>query len=499
MESCNSNTEKIPPQSSQGLHFRGRMTSNRDKLERSVSRIPTAAALSAKDRAALVKALESLVGQHSGKVESPKMKKRIKALTEIQGQLKDLNTKFVEERAALKAKQNRCREEGHNFWLYSLKNNEVLAKEITEQDEEALKDLEDIKCCRIGNSKGLKMEFIFSYSSYFENFALIKTYHMTNDNKPILEKAIGTKIKWYPGKILTENRHSFFNFFQPLQAADVQNQMHRDYDIFSKIWNEIIPQWHKVKKISSNSFNYGVDGLKIMFLGERAVLEGKYQKLYEPLYKKRYEIVNGTTEVKVTKKGTAVDKAREDRSAYFWATAMKNDEVLAQKITKCDEEALKYLKDIKWCRIDNSLGFKLEFFFDPNPYFENTVLTKAYHMSNDGQPVLEKTIGTKINWLPGKSLTASLLKRPIKRSKTAEFMTKHQSFFNFFNTPKYPGFSYDSTTYMYHDDFQKLEAQFEVQRHLDYEFGKLFKTRSFLMQYHFSLGKLLTEALIVKI
>ncbi|KAL6141007.1 hypothetical protein ACLB2K_059299 [Fragaria x ananassa] len=84
------------------------MMSYRDKLERSVSLIPAAAALGAKDRAALVKALESLVGQHSARLESPELKKRIAALTEIQGQLKDLKTKFVEERAALKARQNRC-------------------------------------------------------------------------------------------------------------------------------------------------------------------------------------------------------------------------------------------------------------------------------------------------------------------------------------------------------------------------------------------------------
>ncbi|XP_004305515.1 PREDICTED: putative nucleosome assembly protein C2D10.11C-like [Fragaria vesca subsp. vesca] len=390
------------------------MMSYRDKLERSVSLIPAAAALGAEDRAALVKALESLVGQHSAKLESPELKKRLAALTEIQGQLKDLKIKFVEERAALKARQNRCREEGHNFRLYTLMNNEVLAQEITDQDEEALK----------------------------------------------------TEIKWYPGKNLTDNLHSFFNFFQPVQAADVQSRIHCDYDIFSTIRDEIIPQFPQVMKRNNKGligFTSREPVLKNIFLGERAVLEGKYQKLYEPLYKKRYEIVNGTTGTAVDQEG---DKAREEKGVpCFWAIAMKNDEVLAQKITKCDEEALKYLKDIKWSRINNSLGFKLEFFFDPNPYFENTVLTKAYHMTSDSQPaVLEKTIGTKINWLPGKSLTASLLKRPRKRSKTAEFMTKHQSFFNFFNTPKYP-------------ELNLYEAQFEVQKHLDYEYGKTIRDK----------------------
>ncbi|XLS66997.1 hypothetical protein HN51_018020 [Arachis hypogaea] len=51
---------------------------------------------------------------------------------------------------------------------------------------------------------------------------------------------------------------------------------------------------------------------------------------------------------------------------------MKNNEVLTEKISERDEGALKFLKDIKWSRIDNPNGFKLEFYFNTNPYFTNT-------------------------------------------------------------------------------------------------------------------------------
>lgn len=60
---------------------------------------------------------------------------------------------------------------------------------------------------------------------------------------------------------------------------------------------------------------------------------------------------------------------------------------------KRDEHALKYLKDIKWCRIHNPKGFKLDFLFDPNPYFRNSVLTKTYHMIEHNQPIWRKEIG----------------------------------------------------------------------------------------------------------
>ena len=48
--------------------------------------------------------------------------------------------------------------------------------------------------------------------------------------------------------------------------------------------------------------------------------------------------------------------------------------VIGFQITDPDEGALKYLKDIKWCRIDNLKGFKIDFYFGINPFFKNFVL-----------------------------------------------------------------------------------------------------------------------------
>ncbi|KAL2529321.1 hypothetical protein Fot_21922 [Forsythia ovata] len=62
-------------------------------------------------------------------------------------------------------------------------------------------------------------------------------------------------------------------------------------------------------------------------------------------------------------------------------------------ISERDEGALKFLKDITWTRIDNPKGFKLEFYFDTNPYFKNSDLTKIYHMIDEDEPIMEKAIG----------------------------------------------------------------------------------------------------------
>lgn len=58
------------------------------------------------------------------------------------------------------------------------------------------------------------------------------------------------------------------------------------------------------------------------------------------------------------------------------------------QIQERDEAALKYLKDIKYSKIQSSDfpdGFKLDFFFDTNPFFKNSVLTKTYHVVDDDE------------------------------------------------------------------------------------------------------------------
>ncbi|KAG5605645.1 hypothetical protein H5410_027137 [Solanum commersonii] len=190
------------------------------------------------------------------------------------------------------------------------------------------------------------------------------------------------------------------------------------------------------------------DDLEAKFFEERAALEAKYQKFYKPLYTKRFEIVNGVIEVEGATIEAAVADQQVDKDAVekgvpdFWLTAMKNNEVLSEEITERDEEALKFLRDIKWSKIDDPKGFKLEFFFETNPYFKNTLLTKTYHMIDEDEPILEKAIGTEIEWYPGKCLTQKILKKkPKKGSKNAKPITKTEqceSFFNFFSPPQVP-------------------------------------------------------------
>ncbi|VFQ67010.1 unnamed protein product [Cuscuta campestris] len=219
--------------------------------------------------------------------------------------------------------------------------------------------------------------------------------------------------------------------------------------------------------------------LEAKFFEGRAALETKYQKLYEPLYTKRYEIVNGIVEVEGVSEVSGDrgdDKGTEEKGVpNFWLNAMKMNEILTEEITERDEEALKYLKDIKWSRLDGTKGFKLEFFFDTNPFFKNTVLVKTYYMHDDDELILEKAIGTDIEWHPSKCLTQKVLKKkPKKGSKSAKPITKTEkcaSFFNFFNPPAVP--DDDDEEEEEEDQAEELHEQLEQ----DYEIGSTIRDK----------------------
>lgn len=221
------------------------------------------------------------------------------------------------------------------------------------------------------------------------------------------------------------------------------------------------------------------DDFEAKFFEERAALEAKYQQVYEPLYKKRYDIVNGigdpeapTDEPPESNAGGKED-TEEKGIPEFWMTALKTNDIVSEEITKRDEGALKYLKDIKSFNLEGTKGFKLEFFFEENPFFKNAVLTKTYHMVEDSEPILESAKGTQIDWYPGKNLTQKVLqKKSRKGGKNANSVTKTEdceSFFNFFDPPKVPEDDED----LDEDAAEQLQDLMEQ----DYDIGSTIKDK----------------------
>ncbi|XP_038986967.1 nucleosome assembly protein 1;2-like isoform X2 [Phoenix dactylifera] len=94
-------------------------------------------------------------------------------------------------------------------------------------------------------------------------------------------------------------------------------------------------------------------------------------------------------------------------------------------------------------------------------------------MIDDEEPILEKAIGTEIEWLPGKCLTQKLLKKkPKKGSKNAKPITKTEecvSFFNFFSPPQVP----DDDEDIDEDIAEQLQSQMEQ----DYDIGSTIRDK----------------------
>lgn len=217
---------------------------------------------------------------------------------------------------------------------------------------------------------------------------------------------------------------------------------------------------------------------------EILALEKKYHKLYQPLYSKRAEIVNGLAEPtpEEIEDGRAIEKEEEEEDFEqeekprleeiteedadnedaakesdakesdvpkgipdFWSTALKNIPILADGITERDEEALHYLTDLRMEYLETP-GFQLIFEFAENPFFTNKELVKSYHYAPgqtgfDGEYTLEKAVGTEIDWKsPDKDLTVKIEQRKqrnkhTKATRTIEKKIPQLSFFSFFSPP----------------------------------------------------------------
>lgn len=128
------------------------------------------------------------------------------------------------------------------FWLTALKNHVALSELITEEDENALKALTDIKMTHLpGTESGFKLTFTFGENEHFTNKELTKTYYYQDEvgysGDLVYDHAEGCTIDWKEGKDLTHkietkkqrNKNtnqtrtvkrsvpveSFFNFFSP--------------------------------------------------------------------------------------------------------------------------------------------------------------------------------------------------------------------------------------------------------------------------------------------
>ncbi|XP_067119180.1 nucleosome assembly protein 1-like 1-B isoform X2 [Centruroides vittatus] len=263
------------------------------------------------------------------------------------------------------------------------------------------------------------------------------------------------------------------------------------------------------------------------FYEEVHSLECKYAKIYAPLFEKRSQITSAAVEPTddecdfpsdtekdeddlcddMKKKTALEDKADEINEGKdeneningipeFWLTIFKNVEMLAEMIQVHDEPILKHLTDVKVKFSEsNPMGFTLEFFFEPNEYFTNSVLTKEYEMkcipdetdpfSFEG-PEIYKCKGCTIDWKKGKNVTVKTIKKKQKHKSRGSVRTvtktvQNDSFFNFFNPPTVP------------EDEELLDDETQTLLAVDFEIGHFIRERIVPRAVLFFTGEALTE------
>jgi len=195
--------------------------------------------------------------------------------------------------------------------------------------------------------------------------------------------------------------------------------------------------------------------LEEQFEEERRALLFKYQGLEAPINTQRKQIVTEGEGIK-----------------GFWLQAFKNCSFIGDCmiVGEKDEDALEHLVDVRCFLMEDARSFKFEFEFSPNPFFEDTVLTKTYEFDEDNDPVGAK--GHEINWKPGKNLTVKLKKKK-KGGKNRPAITKTEpceTFFNWFSPPQMPDEDDESMDEQAEEDLEEALEQ-------DLDLGMMLKDK----------------------
>ncbi|XP_040321742.1 nucleosome assembly protein 1-like 4 [Herpailurus yagouaroundi] len=247
--------------------------------------------------------------------------------------------------------------------------------------------------------------------------------------------------------------------------------------------------------------------IEAKFYEEVHDLERKYAALYQPLFDKRREFITGDVEPTDAESEWHSENEEEDKLAgdvkskvviaekevataeepnpkgipEFWFTIFRNVDMLSELVQEYDEPILKHLQDIKVKFSDpgQPMSFVLEFHFEPNDYFTNSVLTKTYKMKSEPDkadpfsfegPEIVDCDGCVIDWKKGKNVTVKTIRKKQKHKGrgTVRTITKqvpNDSFFNFFSPLKASG------------DGESLDEDSEFTLASDFEIGHFFRER----------------------
>ncbi|XP_057575129.1 protein SET-like [Hippopotamus amphibius kiboko] len=138
-------------------------------------------------------------------------------------------------------------------------------------------------------------------------------------------------------------------------------------------------------------------------------VEQKYNNLHQPYFQKRSELIA--------------------KIPNFGVTTFVNHPQVSALLGEEDEEVLHYLTRVEVTEFEDiKSSYRIDFYFDENPYFKNKILAKEFHLNESGHP---SSKSTEIKWKSGTDLTKHLSQTQNKASRKRQ-REEPESFFIWF-------------------------------------------------------------------
>lgn len=267
-----------------------------------------------------------------------------------------------------------------------------------------------------------------------------------------------------------------------VQSVATTMERNTHFRILSRLPMDVRRRLRALRKLQMET-----SAVEMEFHEKQFELEKEFQTKHQEIFNKRFEIITGvyeptdeecdipdpdifkridetseiftklrqeseTKEVDTSHSDGYVDKTKNVETQAtgipnFWFHILYSNPTFDFLIQKDDELILNHLIDIRTVyKSEPHFSFTLEFEFSPNPFFENSILTKEYFLKMksddlicyDG-PVIYKTVGCEIFW---------------KQENLS-----HPSIFDFFNPPELPEDVLDPS---YEEIKNLLENDFEI-------------------------------------
>ncbi|KAK4489867.1 hypothetical protein RD792_000514 [Penstemon davidsonii] len=142
-------------------------------------------------------------------------------------------------------------------------------------------------------------------------------------------------------------------------------------------------------------------------------VEQKYNEIRKPIYDRRNEVIKSIPD--------------------FWLTAFLSHPALSELLTEEDQKIFKYLSNLEVEDFkDVKSGYAITFNFKPNPFFEDTKLTKTFTFLEEGTT---KITATSIKWKEGMGITNGVA----EENKGNKRSLPEESFFTWFSDSQFKG------------------------------------------------------------